>query len=67
MRESSHRRSTRFAGRSKPGRQADNLFHHTRHQLLFATVLAVGAMLWVHALAYVGGDSLLSQIGRAHV
>lgn len=61
MRESSHRRSTRFAGRSKPGRQADNLFHHTRHQLLFATVLAVGAMLWVHALAYVGGDSLLSR------
>lgn len=55
MRESSQRRSTRFAGRSKPDRQADNLIHHTRHQLLFATVIAVGAMLWVHSLGYSGG------------
>lgn len=62
MRESSQRRSTRFAGRSKPGRQADNLFNHTRPPVLFATVLAVGAMLWVHALGVAGDGPLLSHL-----
>jgi hypothetical protein len=61
MRESSPRRSTRFAGRSKPGRQADNLFQSTRHQLLFATVLGLGAMLWVHGLSYAGDGPWLAH------
>lgn len=50
MRESSGRRSSRFAAARIRGRQADNQLHHTRHQLLPATVLAVAAALWMHTV-----------------
>jgi hypothetical protein len=43
-----------------PGREADNLFQHTRHRLLPATVLAVAATLWVHGVLHAGG-SLVSH------
>jgi hypothetical protein len=50
MRELLGKPSSRFAARSQPGRQADNQFHHTRHQLLIATALALGSTLWVHGV-----------------
>jgi hypothetical protein len=50
MRELLGKPSSRFAARPRPGRQADNQFHHTRHQLLIATALAVASTLWVHGV-----------------
>jgi hypothetical protein len=50
MRELSGKPMSRFAARPQPGRQADNQFHHTRHQLLIAMTLALGSTLWVHGV-----------------
>ena len=58
MRELLGRQSPRFGARSSPGHQADNLFHHTSHQVFLATVLATAATLWVHGVLYNGGAVL---------
>ncbi len=62
MREPSHRRATRPPGRRKPDRQADNPHHHTWRHLLFATAIALGAMLWVHGVVHGTGGSLATHM-----
>jgi hypothetical protein len=61
MRESSGNRTPRFVVGAIPDHQADNLFHHTRHRLLLATVLAGAAVLWLHLVRLADG-SLVSHL-----
>lgn len=61
MRESSGERSPRSTGRATPARQAGNHLHHTRHQLAFATTLALATTLWLHGFVHAGAAGVLSH------
>jgi manganese oxidase len=61
MRESSHRRTFRSAnGRhsAQPDPHAGNLYHHTRHQVWIATILALGVVAWTHLVLAGHGPAL---------
>jgi hypothetical protein len=55
------REPSRPSDRHASVRQADNPYYHIPRQLVPATVLAVGAMLWLHVVVLSDGGSLFSH------